>query len=274
MGAGAQAQIGSGGGIGDVTLNGTQTLTNKRITKRVLAVSAPGATPAIDTDNYDVVHFTGLATGITSLTTNLTGTPVDGDTLRMSFTDNGTSQTIVLGSAWEPAVELPLKTVAGVRLDTVSFWNTETGKWRMEGVAPGPVTVYQDLGNTNVALSGTATTVLDPTLTVGTWLVLVALSVVSESAVGATIVAAIAGGSAAYTVIGPASGTVGGKSLVPTSTASDNGSMLSFPAIVVVTTAGTVDISAQTSSGTASVKAQDTEITTTQISTVTALQIG
>lgn len=52
----------------------TQTVTNKRITLRVLALSANSATPAVDTDNYDVVHITGQTATITGFT--MTGTPV------------------------------------------------------------------------------------------------------------------------------------------------------------------------------------------------------
>ena len=42
----------------------TDTLTNKRVTQRVYAYSAPGATPTIDTDTYDVVNMTALAAAI------------------------------------------------------------------------------------------------------------------------------------------------------------------------------------------------------------------
>jgi hypothetical protein len=110
-------------------LAAVQTLTNKRVTKRVLATAGPGATPAINSDNYDVVHFTALAAAITSIT--MTGTPVDGDTLRISFTDNGTVRAIAWGSSFEAStVPLPTTTVAGARLDVGFFWNTETSKWR------------------------------------------------------------------------------------------------------------------------------------------------
>jgi hypothetical protein len=57
-----------------VTLTGAQTLTNKRITPRVTSETS-SATPTINSDNTDVHRVTALATNITSMTTNLTGTP-------------------------------------------------------------------------------------------------------------------------------------------------------------------------------------------------------
>jgi hypothetical protein len=112
----------------------TQTMTNKRVTKRVLATAGPGATPAINSDNYDVAHFTALAAAITSIT--MSGTPVDGDTLRVSFTDNGTARAIAWGSSFEAStVALPTTTVISTRLDVGFFWNTESSKWRCVAVA-------------------------------------------------------------------------------------------------------------------------------------------
>src|SRR5690606_11168492 len=54
----------------------TQTLTNKRVTPRITTISS-SATPTINTDNCDCVTITALATNITSMTTNLSGTPVN-----------------------------------------------------------------------------------------------------------------------------------------------------------------------------------------------------
>jgi len=116
------------------TVSSTNTLTNKRITKRVLALSAGSATPAINTDNYDVVHITAQSAAITSFT--MTGTPVDGDTLRISITDNGTARAIAWGTSFEAStVALPTTTVASTRLDVGFFWNTETNKWRCVATA-------------------------------------------------------------------------------------------------------------------------------------------
>lgn len=119
------------------SISSTNTLTNKRVTKRVTATNAPGATPTINTDNCDAVVLTGLTTAITSMTTNLTGTPVQGDTLRIAFTDDGTARGITWGASFEASgtIALPTTTVLGVRMDVGFVWNTVTSKWRCIGVA-------------------------------------------------------------------------------------------------------------------------------------------
>jgi hypothetical protein len=108
-----------------------------RTVKRVYTLSGPGATPTYNTNNYDVVHLTALATAITSMTTNLSGTANDGDMLRFSFTDNGTARAITWGASFESSgnVALPTTTVISTRLDVGFFWNTETSKWRCVAVA-------------------------------------------------------------------------------------------------------------------------------------------
>lgn len=113
----------------------TQSLTNKRVTKRVLALSANSATPAINIDSYDVVHITAQTAAITSFTTNLTGTPVDGDMLRISITGTG-SVALTWGTSFEAStVALPTTTSSTTRLDVSFFWNSETSKWRCIAVA-------------------------------------------------------------------------------------------------------------------------------------------
>src|SRR3990167_5924993 len=95
----------------------TQTLTNKRITRRLTTTDAPGATPTTNTDNVDIMEFTGLATAITSMTTNLSGTPVDGDLLEFRFTDDGTGRGITWGASFaSTTVTLPTTTVASTML--------------------------------------------------------------------------------------------------------------------------------------------------------------
>ncbi len=121
----------------DATKNAASvTLTNKRWTKRVLALSANSATPTINTDLYDVVHITAQTAAITSFTTNLTGTPVDGDTLRMSVTGT-TSIALTFGTSFESSgtISLPPSTSGTTRLDIGFFWNTETSKWRLQGTS-------------------------------------------------------------------------------------------------------------------------------------------
>lgn len=114
-----------------VTASNTVTLTNKRITKRDVTTTQ-SATPTINTDNTDVAHITGLAQAITSMTTNLSGTPVAGDTLRIDITDDGTARAITWGASFEASgtVALPTTTVISTRLDVGFVWNEATTKWR------------------------------------------------------------------------------------------------------------------------------------------------
>jgi hypothetical protein len=108
----------------------TLTLTNKRVTKRVLALSANSATPAINTDNYDVLHITAQTATITGFT--ITGTPVDGDTLRISITGTAAVPFTLTGTYFEAStVALPTTTVTTARLDMEFYWNTATSKWRI-----------------------------------------------------------------------------------------------------------------------------------------------
>jgi hypothetical protein len=116
-------------------IDAVQIITNKRITERVLELSANSATPAIDTDDYDVVHITAQTAAITSFSSGLTGTPVDGDRLRISITGTG-SVPITWGASFESStVFLPTTTSSTARLDVGLFWNTETSKWRCVAVA-------------------------------------------------------------------------------------------------------------------------------------------
>jgi hypothetical protein len=113
----------------------TNTLTNKRITARTGTV-ASSATPTINTDNVDFYSITALATAITSMTTNLSGTPTDAQTLWIAITDNGTARAITWGASFEAStIALPTTTVISTRLDVAFIWNTATSKWRCVGVA-------------------------------------------------------------------------------------------------------------------------------------------
>ena len=118
-----------------VARTSTDTLTNKRVTKRTLALSANSATPAINTDNYDVVHITAQSAAITSMTSGLTGTPVDGDELKISITGS-TSIAITWGASFEGYL-LPSTTSGTLRMDMEFKWNTETSKWKCHKINSG-----------------------------------------------------------------------------------------------------------------------------------------
>jgi len=110
------------------------TLTNKRITKRT-GTTTSSATPTINTDNVDFYSLTALAVNITSFTTNLSGTPTDGQTLWIAITGTAT-RTIAWGASFESStVTLPVTTVGTARLDVGFVWNAVTSKWRCVAVA-------------------------------------------------------------------------------------------------------------------------------------------
>jgi hypothetical protein len=107
----------------------------KSLARGVLALSANSATPAIDTDVYNVVHITAQTAAITSFTTNLSGAPSDGDTLKISITGTA-SVAVTWGASFEAStVALPSTTSGTARLDIGFVWNTETSKWRCVAVA-------------------------------------------------------------------------------------------------------------------------------------------
>ncbi|MDB4922073.1 hypothetical protein [Mucilaginibacter sp.] len=102
--------------------------------KQVLALSSNSPTPGVNTDNYNVVHITGQTATITGFV--MSGTPLDGDTLRITITGTA-SVPFTLGSSFEPSGGVPLSTTThGTnRLDMGFVWNTETSKWRQIAVA-------------------------------------------------------------------------------------------------------------------------------------------
>jgi hypothetical protein len=111
------------------TLAGTETLTNKRITQRS-GTATSSATPTINTDNVDFYSLTAQAADITSFTTNLSGTPTEGQTLWIAITGTA-ARAITWGATFEAgAVALPTTTVSTDRLDVAFIWNTVTSKWR------------------------------------------------------------------------------------------------------------------------------------------------
>jgi hypothetical protein len=114
----------------------TQTLTNKWVQPRVLASTADSATPAINTDSYDTVVITGQVLDITSMTSGLTGTPVNGQRLWISFTASAGTPAIAWGASFESSgnVTLPVG-MTTTRSDVGFIWNVATSKWRCVSVA-------------------------------------------------------------------------------------------------------------------------------------------
>lgn len=112
----------------------TQTLTNKRVTPRV-STTTSSATPTINTDTTDVFGLTAQTVDITSFTTNLSGTPTDGQLLRIYIVGTA-ARAITWGASFESStVTLPGSTVSTNRLDVGFVWNAATSKWRCVATA-------------------------------------------------------------------------------------------------------------------------------------------
>lgn len=117
----------------DATKNSaTATLTNKRWTPRVGSTTS-SATPTINTDNVDIYKLTAQAADITSFTTNLSGTPVDGDILEIQITGTAT-RAITWGSSFvSSTVTLPTTTSSTATLTVVLQYFTTSSygnnKW-------------------------------------------------------------------------------------------------------------------------------------------------
>lgn len=126
-------------GLGNVdnTSNATEraavaALTNKRITKRVTSITS-SATPTINTDDCDWVDITALATAITDMSTNLSGTPTNKQSLVFEIKDDGTPRALAWGSAFVAGgAALPTTTVANKILTVGFFYSTANSlnKWR------------------------------------------------------------------------------------------------------------------------------------------------
>ena len=107
----------------------TGTFTNKRVTPRITTITS-SATPTINTDNCDAVTITAQAAAITSMTTNLSGTPTNFQKLIIRFKDDGTARGITWGTSFEAkGVALPTTTVISKVLTVGFIYDTVTSKW-------------------------------------------------------------------------------------------------------------------------------------------------
>ena len=116
-------------GVTVPTISSTNTFTNKRFTPRITTITS-SATPTINTDNCDAVTITALAAAITSMTTNLSGTPNNFDTLIIRIKDDGTARAITWGTGFEAkGVALPTTTVISKVLTVGFIYDSVTSKW-------------------------------------------------------------------------------------------------------------------------------------------------
>jgi hypothetical protein len=108
------------------TLAGTETLTNKRITKRSQTITSTATlTPSWDTD--DNIFITAQAAAITIA--NPTGTPTQGQTIMIRLKDNATARAITFGTAYRAfGSALPTTTVISKTMYIGLIANTTDSK--------------------------------------------------------------------------------------------------------------------------------------------------
>lgn len=105
----------------------TQTMTNKRITKRVVS-TASSATPTPDADITDVYVLTALAAAAAFATPS--GTPTDGQALIIRILDNGTARALTWNAIYrEGDIPLPTTTVVSQTMYLGFLYNDADSKW-------------------------------------------------------------------------------------------------------------------------------------------------
>lgn len=110
----------------------TQTLTNKRITKRS-GTTASTASLTIDSDATDIYTVTALAAAMTINAP--TGTPTVGQTIILRIKDDGTARALTWNAAFVAiGVTLPSTTVANKLLYVGFIWNATSSKWDVVSV--------------------------------------------------------------------------------------------------------------------------------------------
>lgn len=123
--------IGGTGASDVVTPAGTQTLTNKRITQRVVA-QASGATWSPNGDTTDVFTITtAQATNVTTINSP-SGTPTDGQKLVFRIKCDGTPRTLAgwnAGYRFSSDMTAPTTLIASKTLYMLFIWNATDSVW-------------------------------------------------------------------------------------------------------------------------------------------------
>jgi len=131
VGTGANSTVIGNSSTTQATIFGAVTA---RISPRV-STTTSSATPTINTDNTDQFGLTAQAVDITSFTTNLSGTPTNGQKLWIYIVGTA-ARAITWGASFESSTAtLPTTTVTTNRLDIGFVWNAATSKWRCVAVA-------------------------------------------------------------------------------------------------------------------------------------------
>lgn len=117
------------------TLAGTETLTNKRVTPRVLSAASytTDTGTSLNCDNLDEFIVTAQA-GALKLN-NPTGTPTDGQILLVAVTGTAARALTYDTQFQASTVALPSTTVTTARLNMAFIWAAATSKWIIIGAA-------------------------------------------------------------------------------------------------------------------------------------------
>jgi hypothetical protein len=112
----------------------TQTLTNKRITRRTVSVTNTSTSVTINSDTTDM-HITTAQAGAL-LYNNPSGTPTEGQGLWIAVTGTA-ARALTYDTQFESSAgaALPTTTVTTARLDIGFVWRVDTSKWHCVGVA-------------------------------------------------------------------------------------------------------------------------------------------
>lgn len=111
------------------SISSTNTLTNKRITKRIASTASSG-TPTPSADNDDQYQLTALAANATWGAP--TGTPTSGQPLILRWKDNGTSRTLAWNAIYRGiAAALPTATTVNKTSYAGFIYNGADSKWDM-----------------------------------------------------------------------------------------------------------------------------------------------
>lgn len=85
--------------LGPLASGATDVVVKSLLAPRTNTVTS-SATPSINVDTTDIFTITALAVPITSMSSGLSGTPVNGQRLMVRFKDNGTARAIAWGTSW------------------------------------------------------------------------------------------------------------------------------------------------------------------------------
>jgi hypothetical protein len=131
---GATGPSGTAGGAGSVGATGPTGPTGPSPART--NTTASSATPAINVDTTDIFTITALATNVTSFTTSLTGTPVNGQHLTIRILDDGTARSLAWGASFASrGAILPTTTILGKYMYVGFIWNSTTSTWDCIAIA-------------------------------------------------------------------------------------------------------------------------------------------